>query len=112
MGNGSVATQRTRGRGDEVAIYGRALTASEVADHFRAGRGVADTTPPAPPQGLSATGVLERVVLDWADGPETDLDGYDVYRATAAAGPFTRINTSRLTSSRLVDGGLTGGTTY
>jgi hypothetical protein len=112
MGNGSVATQRTRGRADELAIYGRALTASEVADHFRAGRGVADTTPPAAPQGLTATGALERVVLDWADSPEPDLDGYDVYRATAATGPFTRINTSRLTTSRLVDGGLTGGTTY
>jgi len=112
MGNGSVATQRTRGRADEVAIYGRALTASEVADHFRAGRAVADTTPPAAPGGLTATGALERVVLDWADGPESDLDGYDVYRATAAAGPFTRINTSRLTTSRMVDGGLTGGTTY
>jgi hypothetical protein len=90
----------------------RALTASEVADHFRAGRGVADTTPPAAPQSLTATGALERVVLDWADSPEPDQDGYDVYRATAATGPFTRINASRLTTSRLVDGGLTGGTTY
>jgi hypothetical protein len=112
MGNGSVATQRTRGRADEVAIYGRALEATEVQDHFRAGRDVADTTPPAAPQGLTATGALERVALDWADSPDPDLDGYDVYRATAATGPFTRINASRLTTSRLVDGGLTGATTY
>jgi hypothetical protein len=111
MGNGPATVQRTRGRADEVAIYREALTATEVEQHFRAGRGAADTTAPAAPAGLTAGGALERVVLDWADSTEGDLDGYDVYRATAATGPFARVG-SRLTTSRLVDTGLTGGVTY
>jgi hypothetical protein len=86
------------------------LTADDVLAHFRAGRG-ADTTAPSAPQAVTATPALERVVLDWADSPEADLDGYDVYRATAAAGPFVRVS-PRLTASRYVDAGLTGGTTY
>jgi hypothetical protein len=111
MGNGSVTTQRTLGRADEIAIYERPLDATEVQTHFLAGRGAADTTAPAAPAGLTAPGALERVVLDWADSSEGDLDGYDVYRATAATGPFTRVG-SRLTTSRLVDAGLSGGATY
>jgi hypothetical protein len=111
MGNGSVPGQRTLGRADEVAVYDKKLEPADVLAHFGAGR-VADTTPPGAPQGVTATGALERVVLDWADSTEADLDGYDVYRATVPTGEFTRVNASRLTTSRFVDTGLTGGATY
>ena len=53
-----------------------------------------DTTPPAAPHGLAATLQGGTVRLTWAAGTESDLAGYNVYRARSAAGPFSRINGS------------------
>ncbi len=80
--------------------------------HFEAGRDVADTTAPVTPTGLVATARLGRVELDWGDVPGADLDGYDVFRATSAAGPFTRVNPSRLSASAFTDASVAGGTEY
>ncbi len=91
MRNGTTS-QYTRGRADEVAVYGTALPEATIRAHFAAGRDVTDTTAPAAPAGLTATPRLERVELDWSDVGDADLDGYDVFRATSAAGPFTRVN--------------------
>ena len=112
MRNGGVGGQFARGRADEIAIHGTALDAATVRTHFEAGRDVADTAPPAAPAGLTASERLGRVVLDWADGPEPDLDGYDVFRAPSPAGPFTRVNAARLSTSAYTDASVTGGTGY
>jgi len=112
MRNGSLAGQFTRGRADEVAVYGVALDAATVRAHFLAGRDVADEAPPAPPVGVSATARLGRVELDWSDNGEGDLDGYDVFRATSPAGPFVRVNASRLEASVYTDRSVSGGTAY
>jgi hypothetical protein len=112
MRNGTTAGQFTRGRADEVAVYGAALPAATVSAHFAAGRDAGDTAAPPAPAGLTAAPRLGSVQLDWADVAAADLDGYDVYRATSAAGPFTRINASRLSSSAYTDASVTGGTTY
>jgi hypothetical protein len=112
MRNGSVAGQFTRGRADEVAVYGAALDAATVHAHFLAGRDVADGTPPAAPAGVSATARFGRVELDWGDNGEGDLDGYDVSRATSPTGPFARVNASRLEASAYTDTSVAGGTTY
>ena len=112
MRNGTTAGQFTRGRADEVAVYGTALDAATVRAHFLAGRDVADVTPPAAPAGVSATARFGRVELDWSDNGESDLDGYDVLRATSPAGPFARINASRLEASAYTDSTVTGGTSY
>jgi hypothetical protein len=112
MRNGTLAGQYARGRADEVAVYGDALATSTIRDHFEAGRDVTDTVAPAAPTGLQATAGLGRVALDWSDASEGDLDGYDVFRATSAAGPFTRINASRLSGSAYTDTSVTGGTAY
>ena len=109
MRNGTT-TQYARGRADEVAVYGSSLPAETIAAHFEAGRDVTDTTAPAAPAGLTATARLGRVELDWSDVP--DVDGYDVFRATGAAGPFSRVNPSRLSASAFTDTTVTGGTTY
>jgi Concanavalin A-like lectin/glucanases superfamily len=111
MRNGTTS-QYSRGRADEVAVYGAALAEETIREHFAAGRDATDTVPPAAPTGLTATPRLERVDLDWSDATDPDLDGYDVFRATSAAGPFTRINASRLGASAYTDTAVTGGTAY
>ena len=111
MRNGTTS-QHTRGRADEIAVYGTALDAATVRAHFDAGRDTTDKAAPAPPAGLNATARLGRVELDWSDVTDADLDGYDVYRATSAAGPFTRVNPSRLSTSAFSDTSVTGGTAY
>jgi hypothetical protein len=111
MRNGTTS-QFTRGRADEVAVYGTALDAAGVRAHFETGRDTNDSAAPAPPADLVATARLGRVELDWSDVADADLDGYDVFRATSAAGPFTRVNASRLTTSAFTDATVTGGTAF
>ena len=48
----------------------------------------ADRTPPARPARVRAVTGDAGVTLDWADGREADLAGYEVYRAASTAGPF------------------------
>jgi len=40
---------------------------------------------------LAAVGGAARVTLDWLHSAEPDLAGYNVYRATGAAGPFAKV---------------------
>jgi hypothetical protein len=112
MRNGTVPSQYTSGRADEIAVYGGALSADDVWEHFAAGRDVTDANPPGAPVGLTATPRLGRVSLDWTDAPDGDLDGYDVYRSTASGGPYTRIDASRVSASAYTDTAVSGGTTY
>ncbi|MBI3008106.1 MAG: fibronectin type III domain-containing protein [Candidatus Omnitrophica bacterium] len=74
---------------------------------------------PAPPTGLTATAGNTTVDLSWTapatngDGTTlTDLDGYNIYRATGSGGTFEKINTSINKSSTFQDTGRTNGTTY
>ncbi len=73
---------------------------------------IPDATPPAAPTGLVATAGDGQNQLAWSASTESDLAGYNVYRATAAAGPFSLANGSLVTATAFVDGGLTNGTTY
>ena len=112
MRNGTVPGQHARGRADEVAIYDTALPATTIRAHFERGRDVNDAAAPAAPGGLRATARLGRVDLEWSEAAEADLDGYDVLRATSTAGPFTRVNASRLSGPAYTDASVTGGTAY
>ena len=71
-----------------------------------------DKTPPAAPTGLVATPVVRGVGLKWNANTETDLKGYNVYRATTSGGDYSLLNATPVTSPSYNDGGLTGGTTY
>lgn len=52
-----------------------------------------DTTPPAPPSGLSATTVSSsQITLDWNDNSEPDLSGYNVYRSLTTGGPYIYVD--------------------
>jgi hypothetical protein len=52
---------------------------------------------PAPPSGIiaDASKGLGVVETQWTHSPATDVAGYHVYRATAAAGPWTRVTLDR-----------------
>jgi hypothetical protein len=51
-----------------------------------------DLTFPAPPFNLAAIGEADAVKLTWDPNTEPDLLGYNIYRASAPAGPFTKVN--------------------
>jgi|GEM_PF-534812 len=74
--------------------------------------GLYNTSVPSAPTGLSAAPGDELVTLNWNDNSEGDLGGYNVYRATVSGGPYTKQNTSLLSSSNYTDVNVTNGTTY
>src|SRR5215211_6171073 len=63
---------------------------------------VVDAAPSAP-TGLSAVLSTTAVTLDWADNSESDLAGYNVYRASAEGGPYTKLNGALLAASTYRD---------
>ncbi|OGF13109.1 MAG: hypothetical protein A2W00_05370 [Candidatus Eisenbacteria bacterium RBG_16_71_46] len=65
-----------------------------------------DTAPPAAPGGLSATREGTHVRVRWTPNAEPDLEGYTVYRAYDAGGPFTPANGVLLGASEYLDTGL------
>jgi fibronectin type 3 domain-containing protein len=70
-----------------------------------------DVSAPAAPSGLTASAKNSGIALDWANNVESDLAGYDVYRATSAGGTYVKINTSLLTSSAYFDAAAPRGVT-
>jgi hypothetical protein len=70
-----------------------------------------ETITPAPPENLSLT-ANPSVYLDWDDSPELDVIGYNVYRSTTPGGPYTKINSSLVTSSNYSDGTAVAELTY
>jgi hypothetical protein len=50
-----------------------------------------DTSAPAPPGSLSAHHHDGRVFLSWAESPEADLDGYNVFRTTTPGRGYIQI---------------------
>ena len=72
----------------------------------------ADTTPPAVPSGVSATGLNAQVSLSWSPVGDLDLAGYNVYRATTSGGPYTQINGALVVTANFDDTGVSNGVTY
>ena len=65
-----------------------------------------DTTPPAIPSGVAATHSGKSIQLSWTANGETDLAGYNVYRAGVAGGPYTRVNSTLVTGPSHLDSSL------
>jgi fibronectin type 3 domain-containing protein/subtilisin family serine protease len=111
VGGGFDTTQSFVGAMDEVRLYHRVLTASEISDLAGLGEPELDTTPPVAPTGLTAAAGDGEVSLDWADAAEPDVTGYTVYRSETSGGPYDSIATG-LTSSDHVDSSAVNGTTH
>jgi len=110
------------------------LTYTPVANYagadaftFRANDGAADSTPatvsitvgavadaPSAPADLTAAAGSSSVTLGWTASadPDGDLAGYDVYRGTAAGGPYSKVNADTVTGTTYLDTGLANGTAY
>lgn len=58
---------------------------------------------PAVPVDLTAAASYDAVLLDWAESPEEDLDGYHVYRAGSPDGPYVRLTDEPVHISRYQD---------
>jgi concanavalin A-like lectin/glucanase superfamily protein/fibronectin type III domain protein len=100
------------GKLDEVAVYGAALSSSQVTSHYTTGAGSSNPAPTAP-SGLRATAENASVTLDWQPSTDTDLAGYRVYRRAAdGTWPTTPIGSTSATTRSYRDTGLTNGTAY
>ena len=84
---------------------------SEMSAGASAERMGADVAPAAP-AGLTATGGYTGSALRWTANNESDLSGYNVYRATSAGGPFVRLNGSLLGLPSFDDTTAVVGVTY
>lgn len=60
-------------------------------------------TGPSTPTGQSASGSGAGIALNWADAPEGNVVGYNVYRSDSANGTFTKVNADLITQSQFTD---------
>ena len=103
---------------DNVRVYSRALTATEVQSNMNApvgpGGGPPDTTPPSAPGTLTATGGAGQAALAW--GAATDDVGvarYNVHRSTTSGFvPTTANRIAQPTDTSYTDTSLPAGTYY
>ncbi|HEV2500518.1 MAG TPA: choice-of-anchor D domain-containing protein [Terriglobia bacterium] len=71
----------------------------------------ASSTPAA--ASLSATGVNKHsVTLAWVASTSTGITGYNVYSGTVSGGPYTKLNSSLVTSTTYTDSTVQAGQTY
>ncbi|GMU23075.1 MAG: hypothetical protein AMXMBFR13_31580 [Phycisphaerae bacterium] len=111
------ASQHTDTVVDDGTTYYYAVTASDTGGgESLASPSVALQTRPSQPTGLAATPAgAVQIDLDWADNPEPDIAGYNVYRAIISNVPIDpahQIATGVPTSSYSDATGLLDGRTY
>ncbi len=75
------------------------------------GNGGGDTTAPNAPANLTGSVPSGNVSLDWFNNTESDLAGYNVYRA-ASGGSFVKVNNALVSASAYVDSTVAASTTY
>jgi hypothetical protein len=104
------------GQIDEVRVYRRALSASEIASDMSTPVNPAaiDSVPPSAPGALTATGGLGQAQLSW--GAATDNIGvvrYDVHRSsTAGFTPSAANRVAQVTGTSYTDTGMAAGAWY
>ena len=99
---------------DEVRVYNRALTQTDIQADMTTGvvPGAGDTTPPSAPTGLTATASAGQVSLSWtASTDNVGVTGYRVERCQGAScTTFAQVGTP--TGTTFTDTGLAASTTY
>jgi hypothetical protein len=68
--------------------------------------------PVIPPSNLQGVAAGSTVTLTWAPSTDSAIQGYYVYRATSATGPFTRMTANLLTAPTFVDAAAPAGAAY
>jgi hypothetical protein len=69
------------------------------------------TAPGAPKKVVARVGD-KTMTLHWNKNPEYDLLGYNVYKASSAAGPFTKMNSTVLVTQSYFDVSVVNGQSY
>ncbi|KUK97567.1 MAG: Phage-related protein tail component-like protein, partial [Parcubacteria bacterium 32_520] len=90
-----------------VNKYGILSTYSSTVTHTTA----TSTIAPATVSGVSATGGIQYVIIEWTNNSEADLSSYNVYRNTTN-NPETATLIGNCKTNYFVDGGRTGGIEY
>ncbi|MEN6424925.1 MAG: glucoamylase family protein [Phycisphaerales bacterium] len=91
--NGQTSGRCWNGLIDDVRIYDRPLTAEEIGV-LAESEPVPPPPPPAAPNDVTATGHDSRIDLRWQFSTDPNCEGYNIYRADSADGPFARLNES------------------
>jgi hypothetical protein len=89
--NGQARNRYWNGLIDDVRLYNRPLIAEEIGV-LAERTPVAPPPPPPAPREVTATGHDSRIDLRWTFDTDPNLEGYNIYRADSAAGPFTKLN--------------------
>ena len=126
FGGNSIWGEYFNGRIDEVRVYNRALTATEIQTDMNTGIGGGSPPPPPPPPppqdteapsapaGLTASGGVGAVSLAWvASTDNVAVTAYNVHRSTSPG--FTPSVANRVgqpASNGFADSGLAAGTYY
>jgi fibronectin type 3 domain-containing protein len=85
MGGNTIYGEYYAGLIDEVRVYNRALSATEIQADMNLPVGNVDTQAPSAPSSLTATGSITGAQLSWS--PSTDNVGvvrYNVHRSTTS----------------------------
>jgi hypothetical protein len=94
---------------DDVRIYSRALTPSEIQLDMNTPLSVG-----APPSSSSSPAPTpqHKVSLTWLASTTPTVVGYNMYRASVSGGPYTKLNSSLISSTNYVDSSVENGKTY
>lgn len=68
--------------------------------------------PPMNPSSLSAIAEGEKVMLNWKNNPDGDLEGYNIYRSFTSGNGYTQLNSSLISTSEFTDTDVNIGETY
>ncbi len=87
----------------------------DVAGYFLSA--TADTTPPGPVKGVTATPTTTSIALSWSNPTDADFAGVMIRRKSGATAPTsptdgTLVTTTNTTTTSYINGGLNAGVTY
>ena len=118
IGGNSVWSEWFAGLIDEVRLYSRSLTATEIQQDMQTpvsgAPPPADTSPPSAPSGLTSSTAIGSVTLGWAaSGDNVGVVRYNVHRSqTAGFTPATANRVGQPAATGYTDSGLAAGTYY